>query len=469
MKLKLVGHASLLATLGDVRVLSDPWWVGPCFGAQWWLYPPADVPSVESVKIDYVYVSHGHHDHFHPATLKSLPRTFRVLVSSEIALARPLRELGFEVVEVQPDKPFELAPGCTCSIWPTYADDTLMIMSDGREVCVNANDALHSAPIDVRARFVDRILAGFRHVDTFFCGYGTASHFPNCYSIPGKMARETAAARQHAFNENWADLVHRLKPSYAFPFAADVVLLESDLLAINEAVHNNERPTSVYEAKYRDKAVTVIDAAPGFEMEDMRITCDVRRRPLDAAALRREYAAQIERANNYGRVSREIVDEVYRLVSHNAQLLDTYLRDFPGDYRCLVRLRACRTGIEVCKSASGIEIAVVDADDAVAASYDLTYTTRAHYLRASLTTEFGHEILWVGSGGIFRYARRQDVKRALHRELMPLMSNYEHAALPRRSAPSTAHRVKRALRRIIKGKSADLYDLEAWTVYATGR
>ena len=206
VKLKLVGHASLLATLGDVRVLSDPWWVGPCFGAQWWLYPPADVPSVESVKIDYVYVSHGHHDHFHPATLKSPPRTFRVLVSARSQGHGQLRELGFEVVEVQPDKPFELAPGCTCSIWPTYADDTLMIMSDGREVCVNANDALHSAPIDVRARFVDRILAGFRHVDTFFCGYGTASHFPNCYSIPGKMARETAAARQHAFNENWADL-----------------------------------------------------------------------------------------------------------------------------------------------------------------------------------------------------------------------------------------------------------------------
>ena len=106
--------------------------------------------------------------------------------------------------------------------------------------------------------------------------------------------------------------------------------------------------------------MTVIDSAPGFEMEDMRITRDVRRRPLDTVALRREYAAQMERANNYGRVSREIVDEVYRLVSHNAQLLDTYLRDFPGDYRCLVRLRACRAGIEVCKSVSGIEIAVVD-------------------------------------------------------------------------------------------------------------
>ena len=340
------------------------------------------------------------------------------------------------MIEVRPDEPFQLASGCTCSIWPTYADDTLMILGDGREVCVNANDALHSAPQEVRARFVERILERHGHVDYFFCGYGTASHFPNCYSIPGKLDRETAAARQHAFNENWADLVHRLKPRYAFPFAADVVLLENDLLHVNEAVHNAERPTSVFESKYRDASVTVIDAAPGFEIENGRISRNVLRKLLNVDALKQEYADQLMRANNYGRVSSDVVNEVCELLSRNARLLEPYLMQFPGTYRCLVRFRACHLAIEVCKSSSGMRVCVVEAGDADAAAYDLTYTTRAHYLRTSLTTEFGHEILWVGSGGIFRYARRNDVRRALHRELMTVMSNYEYAAVPRRAAPN---------------------------------
>src|SRR5262245_30054813 len=79
------GHASLLIETHGLRILSDPWWKGPCLGAQWWLYPEPCVDPVQAGPIDYIYISHGHHDHFHPATLRTLPRTSRVLVSKQPA------------------------------------------------------------------------------------------------------------------------------------------------------------------------------------------------------------------------------------------------------------------------------------------------------------------------------------------------------------------------------------------------
>src|SRR5512141_395138 len=87
MKLEFSGQACVLAEAAGIRLLSDAWWQGPCFGAQWWVYPPPDTRRVEGVQLDCVYISHGHHDHLHFGTPRTLRSGFRILVSSRIALA----------------------------------------------------------------------------------------------------------------------------------------------------------------------------------------------------------------------------------------------------------------------------------------------------------------------------------------------------------------------------------------------
>jgi L-ascorbate metabolism protein UlaG (beta-lactamase superfamily) len=90
MKVSLISHAAILIEAGGKTLLSDPWWRGPCFGAQWWAYPRARVDLIERAAVDYIYVSHGHHDHFHPGTLGALPKTSKVLVSGSSDLAKRL-------------------------------------------------------------------------------------------------------------------------------------------------------------------------------------------------------------------------------------------------------------------------------------------------------------------------------------------------------------------------------------------
>ena len=102
MKIDSNGHAAILIETKGLRILSDPWWAGPCFGSQGWLYPKENLAPVEAVAPDYIYISHGHVDHLHNGTLSRLPKTAKCLVSSTIDIADPIDRLGFEVWKLDP-------------------------------------------------------------------------------------------------------------------------------------------------------------------------------------------------------------------------------------------------------------------------------------------------------------------------------------------------------------------------------
>jgi len=467
MKISFVGHAAILVEAGGVRVLSDPWWRAPCFGAQWWNYPPADLGAVTEQPLDYIYVSHGHHDHLHHGTLKSLPRSAKVLVSSALDLAAGIRELGFEVIEIGPDEEFTLgAGGLKCRLKPTYALDTMMVLSDGEQSCANINDALHSAPASVQAAMVEWLRAHYGVIDYVFCGYGTASHFPNCYSIPGKNRVATAALRQSYFNRQWARLIEDLSPRFGFPFAADVVFLEESLQWVNEPSHNAERPTDAFRKMYPASKVQTYDVAPGFVIEDGKVLKCELRKPILMTEVLETMGEQVTRANYYGRISEEDVDEVGKLVSEVVGECREYLQTYEGDYRFMVRLHNTLRAVIVEKLAGNVDARTLDLVEGNVPDCDLVYRTRLHYLKRSLTEKYGNETLFVGSGGIFEYQEQSKARRNLHRELQLLLKRRQ-GSLPSRYGQSSRNmfRAKELVKKLMGIRRPDLYDLGAWTVF----
>ena len=465
MKITFVGHASILVEAGGVTVLSDPWWRGPCFGAQWWTFPLPYSQALDTVKLDYIYISHGHHDHLHAGTLRTLDKRAKVLVSNRLDLAKSIRELGFEVIEVADDEARALGGGLSCRIMETHAGDTLMTLSDGHEVCLNINDALHSAGDAVQRDFVARLRALHPRIDYAFCGYGIASHFPNCYVIPGKDREATAARRQQYFNRQWVHLIEQLQPRFGFPFAADVVFLERDLFWANEVVHNAERPTAVFESMYPGLPVVVKDIAPGFVIDAGVVVSDVLRKPVRAAELSTVCAEQIDRANRYGSVDDEGVAQVAELLEGQLRACGDYLRSFEGDYRFLIRLRNSDRGIVVQKRGDALSVAA--RQPAPDERFEVIYTTRLAYLRWALTQPFGDEILFVGSGGIFEFPDQATARTNIHRELVDLIRKRQGPTRQRRGAVSqlklsAKQIVKRMLRR---SPDVDLYDVVDWTVF----
>ena len=469
MKITLIGHASILIEAAGVTILSDPWWRGPCFGAQWWNYPPPHLAALEGRRIDYIYISHGHHDHFHPATLGTLSRDAKVLVSRKTNLSSDLTKLAFEVIELEDDQVFTLASGVTCRVMETYAQDTLMAIADGHEVCLNLNDALHSAPQAVQSDFIGRLTALYPSIDYVFCGYGVASHFPNCYEIPGKNREATAARRQQYFNRQWVRLIAELEPRYGFPFAADVGFFEADLFWVNEPTHNSERPTDAFRARYPDSTTQTLDIAPGFAIHDGKVVSEVLRQPVRAQDLRLACADAIERANRYRSVAEVEVQEVAALLQGNLDACGEYLKSYGGDYRFLVQFRNSPLGVRVEKRGQVLSLACVRGETANKSAYDVIYTTRLPYLKRSLTIPHGDEVLFVGSGGVFEYTDQAKVKLNLHTELRQLLK-VQGAPLGSRyggTSPLVYH-MKRAVKRLLGRADPDLYDLGSWTVFNEG-
>jgi hypothetical protein len=464
VKVTFIGHASILVETRGVTILSDPWWRGPCFGAQWWNYPLPNVEPIAGRPIDYIYVSHGHHDHFHPGTLGSLPRSAKVLVSAKTDLALSIRNLGFEVIQVNDDQPVMLGNGgIQCRIWPTHGDDTLMTLDEGSEVCVNLNDALHSAPQAVQREFVARLTKVHPRIDYVFCGYGTASHFPNCYVIPGKDRVATAARRQAYFNRQWARLIAELRPRYGFPFAADVAFLEEELFWLNEAIDSGSRPTEVFRGLYPNAPVRVIDIAPGFQVKDGEVAADVRRTLIRESDIRLLCADQIVRANRHASIDDEAVEEVAELLKKRLELCSDYLAAYDGDYSFLIRFPSGSCGIKIEKRSQHLQLGLVRLP--TANGYDVVFRTRLPYLKWALTRPYGDEILFVGSGGVFEYASEAQAKKNLHRELMTLLRPGSATPQRRQNTRRFLPSAKRAIKSILGRVDLDLYDLNEWTVF----
>jgi beta-lactamase family protein len=465
MRITFIGHASLLIEANGLSIVSDPWWNGPCFGAQWWPYPMPHVEAVRDRRVDYVYVSHGHHDHFHPPTLR-LFRGAKVLVAADTELAQSIRGLGFEVIECG-DGETDLGSGVRGRIMETYADDTLMAVSAGGETCLNVNDSLHAAPEVIQQKFFRLIRQLYKRPDYVFCGYGTASHFPNCYVLPGKDRAATAAMRQAYFNRAWARIIRELEPRFGFPFAADVAFLDDELFWCNEPVHNAERPTEAFAKLAGTTGPTrVVDIAPGFTVDGGQILRHEVRGRLEADELRRAYGKAIRRVNREGSIDAQTVWELVDTMGANAAKGAEYFAGYPGDYRCLIRIKGASTGIEVAKVGPRVTVTAAEGVAPGTPPYDVIYRTRASYLRQSLVTPYGHEVLFVGSGGIFEFPSVTSVGSGVHREIMTMVKPWT-GSRPRRASdkPGGLSTVKRAVKRLLGPSRPDLYDLQTWTVF----
>ena len=190
------------------------------------------------------------------------------------------------------------------------------------------------------------------------------------------------------------------------------------------------------------------------------------RRRLNADELRRAYGDAIRRVNRAGEVGAPTVRELVGLVAANAAKGADYFAGYPDDYRCLIRIKGASTGIGVAKRGAHVMATETDGALSDARPYDVVYRTRALYLRQSLVTPYGHEVLFVGSGGIFEFPSMSSVGSGVHREIMTMARSWTGSG-PRRSParPGGLAGVKRIVKRMLRRSLPDLYDLKKWTVF----
>ncbi len=307
MKVEYISHACLLIDTGDVRIATDPWFTGPAYSQQWYVFPkPVNAEAVETA--DVIAISHGHEDHFHAKTLRSLSnKSARVFYPYSWfgGTKEFIQSLGFEnVTEAVSWRKYRLTPK-TSLTYLANGVDNVMVFESGDEVLVNVNDALHSEPDATIDFFIEEIRTRWPRIDALFCGFGGASYFPNMLHVKGKDDRAVGVVREQLFAHNFCRVVAGLKPRVAVPFAADFALLGPAERWINDVRFPRSRMKDYFDRHFADRArAQPIDAMyPGdvLDGEELKASSPYRARLVHGDLthlIDEQYADEIARKQN---------------------------------------------------------------------------------------------------------------------------------------------------------------------------
>ena len=113
MKFQILSHAGLMVEKDGIQLLNDPWIKGSCYWRSWWSYPPVSEELINSLKPNFIYLTHTHWDHFQAVSLRLFPKNTPIIVplASNGRILRDLKHLGFdEVIPLRHGESLKLGP-----------------------------------------------------------------------------------------------------------------------------------------------------------------------------------------------------------------------------------------------------------------------------------------------------------------------------------------------------------------------
>lgn len=250
----LVSHASVIIDTGTVRLWTDPWLAGKAFNDSWALITPAVLADEWYPRLDYLWISHEHADHFHVPTLRALPDEVkqRVTVLTRTGdapkLTQALTRMGFaHVLPIAHRGRIALPGGAEAYSYEVGQMDTCLAVIDGGDVVLNANDAELS---DTDCRLLRQDLGPCRTVLNQFSVAGYGGH-------PDHQTHLTAQAERVL-----GSLVHdheALGADVTIPFASYVYFCCEDNRYVNSYAN---RPRDVDQA-LSARGLRAVVLAPG--------------------------------------------------------------------------------------------------------------------------------------------------------------------------------------------------------------
>lgn len=231
MQFQILSHAGLSVTARGKNIICDPWIVGSTYWRSWWNYPPVSRELVDSLKPDFIYLTHIHWDHFQGPSLRRLGKSTPILVPrGDLArMKRDLNDMGFhDVRELDHGVPHELAPGFKITSWHfgVFLDSALVIEADGTTI-LNANDA------KFMGRPLEQLLARHPKIDFVLRSHSSANG-RLCYEFIDRPGQHIDDLER--YSRNFADFARATGARWAIPFASNHCHLHEETWRFNEFV-----------------------------------------------------------------------------------------------------------------------------------------------------------------------------------------------------------------------------------------
>jgi hypothetical protein len=162
-----LGNASIAFRDGDCAVLvTDPWLTGTCYFGSWGLDRPLTEDELALVRAsEYVWISHGHPDHFHVPSLALLRPEQKILLPDHYSsdIKDYLVKRGF-AVEVMPYRTWkQLSPGIRALCLDNENQDAILLIEAGDSLVVDLNDS----PLCGERRFIRDIVRRYDKKRTY--------------------------------------------------------------------------------------------------------------------------------------------------------------------------------------------------------------------------------------------------------------------------------------------------------------
>ena len=191
MKITYPGHANLFVQGNGVNFLCDPWLEGRQYinNASVWLYPPVRLKMADLPKLDFIYISHEHDDHFSVDTLKELPQDLPIYIlkfrEQNRVLHDRLLQLGKTNLNMlEPWETREINDNTKITIFPSdhgWVDSSCCIEHDGATL-------YHGNDNNIGEETQKKIAAKFK-IDIAFLPYAGFSTFPAGYRFPDDVKK----------------------------------------------------------------------------------------------------------------------------------------------------------------------------------------------------------------------------------------------------------------------------------------
>ncbi len=257
-KITIVGAAGLLFEWNGFNILSDPWIDGPCMLGGWTNYPPPGIKVKDLPKIDIIWISHEHSDHYHEATLSQLNKNIPVYVTKfdDGRLAKRIQKLGFtNVIEIKTGEPIkitkkiELISFKSGSIW----NDSISYWKFGNFTILNCNDAGFNWKIKDIVGEVDLVCQQFT---------GPTSSYPVTWNhLDDKQKNQILIRQNNGMLKMMENVAEICNAKYVLPFANFFELPNPEHLKYMKIQKKNTLETVV--KFFKNKKIKVLDLIPG--------------------------------------------------------------------------------------------------------------------------------------------------------------------------------------------------------------
>jgi L-ascorbate metabolism protein UlaG (beta-lactamase superfamily) len=239
-----VAHSTHLLSIAGVRLLTDPWFYDPAFGALSHEVGPAVLPA-EIGALDAILVTHDHADHADIRAMDRMDKRAAAIVATS-ELAAKMRGIGFKDVSVLPPWEERKVGDAVVTAVPGQHDVYeigFVVRGAGKSVYFAGDSRLHPDIAAIAERFspdvailpVDgtRVLGGALHVMTPADAVSAARTLKSTLVVPSHaeayfsdvLARYVLASTVPHAREAFASLVRRDLPGVrcVLPSAGELV------------------------------------------------------------------------------------------------------------------------------------------------------------------------------------------------------------------------------------------------------